>query len=61
MEQIEENRKYVQSQTLETWVESAVPSSEVQVFLLDSKQEVWFLGHKVINALLAMTNDKSMV
>lgn len=51
----------MQPQTLETWADSAVLASEVQIFLMGTESDVWLLGHKVISAPLAVTNEKSRV
>lgn len=51
----------MQPQTPETYVDSAVLPSKVQMFLMGTESDVWLLGHKVISALLAVTNDKSRV
>lgn len=49
----------MQPQTPETGADSAVLPSKVQIFLMATASDVWLLGHKVISALLAVTNDKS--
>lgn len=51
----------MEPQALETWADSAVLPSEVQTFLMGTESDVWLLGHKVISALLAVTNNKSRV
>lgn len=49
----------MQPQIPETRADSAVLPSKVQIFLTGTTRDVWLLGHKVISALLAVTNDKS--
>lgn len=51
----------MQPQIPETWADSAVLPSNVQIFLMGTESDVWLLGHKVISALLAVTVDKSRV